>query len=97
MTLPTTTARQTLFTEQQIREVRGTLQRAEAEAASAEAALKAAEAEFSEADRILNEPGQRRDRAWTSLIDARRRSAKLRDVLFQGKQMLARLEEELKK
>jgi hypothetical protein len=95
--LPTFTAQQRLFTEQQAREIRGTLARAEAELAGAEAEVTAAESEFNEADRVINEPVQRRDRAWTRLVSARRIHGRLKDTTFQSRQMLARLEEELNK
>jgi hypothetical protein len=83
--------------EQQAREVRGTLARAEAELANAEVELAKATAEFTEAERIINEPVVRRDAAWTRLVQAQKAHGKLKDVLFQGQQMLARLEGELKR
>jgi hypothetical protein len=95
--MPTLTVAQQTAMDEQLRSLRQTLERARQEFAAAEAELASAERDFAETDEIVNGPLRRRDAAWNRLINARKQHSKFKDTLFQGAQMVARLEEEKKK
>jgi chromosome segregation ATPase len=85
-----------LAVEQQLRELRGEIERSEQAFARSEAELAAAKREFEDADEVVNAPLRRRERAWSRFTTASKQHSKLKDTLFQTNEAIKRLEGQLR-